>query len=142
MAERVEDLNLPNSVVTRIIKDCVPAGVNVSKEARTAIARAASVFVLYLTSASNNVSMQSNRKTISANDVFKALEETEFDMFIQPLKDSLEAFKKSQLEKKLRAKKSDTEPAKTNGEEVSNEVAEEEDNEEEASDDEEPDENE
>lgn len=94
MAERPEDLNLPNAVITRIIKEAVstgsfplpgrgrwvgfragpkrfprrapllaapfsrpaslptqlPDGVNVSKEARSAISRAASVFVLYATS--------------------------------------------------------------------------------------------
>lgn len=66
MAERPEDLSLPASVVARIIKDAVsiiaslllsshpaclqlPDGVNVSKEARTAIGKAASVFILYAT---------------------------------------------------------------------------------------------
>ncbi|XP_014292367.1 DNA polymerase epsilon subunit 3 [Halyomorpha halys] len=102
MAERVEDLNLPASVVTRIIKECLPDGVNVSKEARVAVARAASVFVLYLTSTSNNLATQANRKTISANDVFKALSETDFEFFVEPLKDALEAHKKVLQEKKLR----------------------------------------
>ncbi|WAR31386.1 DPOE3-like protein [Mya arenaria] len=41
MAERPEDLNLPNAVITRIIKDAIPDGVNVSKEARLAISKAA-----------------------------------------------------------------------------------------------------
>lgn len=50
MAERPEDLNLPNAVVTRIIKEVLPAGVNVGKDARLAISKAASVFVLYATS--------------------------------------------------------------------------------------------
>jgi DNA polymerase epsilon subunit 3 len=69
MAERPEDLNLPNSIITRIIKDAVgslcqlwhlalalhfirqiPEGVNVSKDARLAISKAASIFVLYVTS--------------------------------------------------------------------------------------------
>ena len=39
MAERPEDLNLPNAVVTRIVKDCLPDGVKVSKEANAAIAK-------------------------------------------------------------------------------------------------------
>jgi DNA polymerase epsilon subunit 3 len=90
MAERVEDLNLPNSVVTRIIKDCLPDGVNVAKEARTAVGRAASVFVLYLTSAANNAAVHGNRKTITAKDVFHALADTNFEFFVDPLKESLE----------------------------------------------------
>ena len=52
MAERPEDLNLPAAVVARLMKDALPEGCNVSKEARQAVCRAASVFVLYLTSQS------------------------------------------------------------------------------------------
>ncbi|XP_069789675.1 DNA polymerase epsilon subunit 3 isoform X6 [Narcine bancroftii] len=90
MAERPEDLNLPNAVITRIIKEALPDGVNISKEARSAISRAASVFVLYATSCANNFAMKSKRKTLSASDVLAAMEEMEFDRFITPLKDALE----------------------------------------------------
>lgn len=68
MAENPEDINFPLSTVARIIKEAVsviilpiiiicfiissiklPEGVIVSKEAKGAIGRAASVFVLYAT---------------------------------------------------------------------------------------------
>ena len=39
MAERPEDLNLPTSIVTKIIKDCLPGTCKVSKEANAAIAK-------------------------------------------------------------------------------------------------------
>ena len=39
MAERPEDLNLPTTVVTKIIKDCLPSTCKVSKEANVAIAK-------------------------------------------------------------------------------------------------------
>ena len=39
MAERPEDLNLPTSIVTKIIKDCLPGSCKVSKEANAAIAK-------------------------------------------------------------------------------------------------------
>lgn len=98
MAEKLEDLNLPISVITRLIKDALPDGTIVSKEARTAIARAASVFVLYLTSSSNNVAFKSKRKTISGDDVFQAVIDTEFEMFEEPLKEAFEGgFKKFSL---------------------------------------------
>lgn len=100
MAERPEDLNLPNSVVTRIIKEALPDGVNVSKDARLAISKAASVFVLYATSCANTFAVQHKRKTISANDVLDAVKEMEFDTFLEPLKTSLVAYKKEQQEKK------------------------------------------
>ncbi|NWH81781.1 DPOE3 polymerase, partial [Piaya cayana] len=90
MAERPEDLNLPNAVITRIIKEALPDGVNISKEARSAISRAASVFVLYATSCANNFAMKGKRKTLNASDVLSAMEEMEFQRFVGPLKESLE----------------------------------------------------
>ena len=90
MAERPEDLNLPNAVIMRIIKDMLPEGVAVAKEARSAIARAASVFVLFATSSANNLAQKHKKKTVSAQDTFLALKEMEFDKFIEPLQKSLE----------------------------------------------------
>ncbi|CAG5130290.1 unnamed protein product [Candidula unifasciata] len=100
MAERPEDLNLPNAVVARIIKDAIPEGVNVSKEARLAISKAASVFVLYATSCSNNFALKNKRKTVTAQDILSAMEDMEFEQFIEPLQQCQEAFRAEKLEKK------------------------------------------
>merc|ERR1712018_1100507 len=104
MAERPEDLNLPNSVVSRIIKEALPPSVKVSKEAQAAVAKAASVFVLYATSCANNVATNSHRKTINGNDVIKAMEDMEFNKFIDPLENSLDSWKDSQQKKRDSAK--------------------------------------
>lgn len=145
MAERPEDLNLPNAVITRIIKDALPEGVNVSKDARLAMSKAASVFVLYATSCANNFAMKAKRKTISGPDVIAAMSDMEFDRFTEPLKAVLEAFKKEQKTKKDAAearKKAKTDNDTSTGdaeavqEEEEEEVEEEEeDNEEEGNDD-------
>ncbi|BFZ20639.1 hypothetical protein BsWGS_23678 [Bradybaena similaris] len=100
MAERPEDLNLPNAVVARIIKEAIPEGVNVSKEAKLAISKAASVFVLYATSCSNNFALKNKRKTITAQDILSAMEDMEFEQFIEPLQQCQEAFRNEKLEKK------------------------------------------
>lgn len=100
MAERPEDLNLPNAVVGRIIKEAIPDGVNVSKEARLAISKAASVFVLYATSCSNNYALKAKRKTIGAQDVLQAMEEMEFEQFVEPLAEALEQFRNQIQDKK------------------------------------------
>ncbi|XP_071495908.1 DNA polymerase epsilon subunit 3-like [Diadema antillarum] len=100
MAERPEDLNLPLSVITRIMKDAIPDGISVSKEARNAVSKAASVFVLYATSCANTHAIKGKRKTLNATDVFSALEDMEFEEFIEPLKANLEAFRASQKGKK------------------------------------------
>ncbi|XP_023336220.1 DNA polymerase epsilon subunit 3 [Eurytemora carolleeae] len=89
MAEKPEDLNLPTSIVTKIIKDCLPPNCKVSKEANAAIAKAASVFILYTTSSANAVAQKSSRKTISGQDVISAMGEMEFDKFVRPLENSL-----------------------------------------------------
>lgn len=90
MAEKLEDLNLPNAVVTRLIKEVIPDNCNVSKEAKVAIAKAASVFALFLTSASNHNAVMNNRKTINANDVLEGIKGANFGMFLAPLQDALE----------------------------------------------------
>ena len=81
---------MPSSVVSRIIKEALPPSVKVSKEAQAAVAKAASVFVLYATSCANNVALKSHRKTIHGNDVIKAMDDMEFEKFIKPLENSLD----------------------------------------------------
>lgn len=91
MAECIDDLNLPNTIIGRLIKDALPQGVSVTSEARAAIARAASVFVLYLTNMSNTKARQDNRKRIVPKDIFEMLKEADFGEFIGPLQESLES---------------------------------------------------
>ncbi|CAB3359413.1 DNA polymerase epsilon subunit 3 [Cloeon dipterum] len=101
MAERPEDLNLPLSVVSRLVKEALPEGVNLSKEARVALARSASVFVLYLTSSANMLASKDKRSTIRGQDVMKALDETDFSHFEDPLRKALNAFQKTVKDKKV-----------------------------------------
>lgn len=89
MAEKLEDLNLPNASVAKIIKEALPDNVNVGKDARSALSRAASVFVLYVTSQASSEAQKVNRKTLTAKDVLTALEELEFSSFIEPLEEFL-----------------------------------------------------
>ncbi|CAB3232655.1 unnamed protein product [Arctia plantaginis] len=93
MAEKLEDLNLPMTVVTRIVKEALPEGVSISKEARTGLAKAASVFVLYVTSAATNIVKNKKRKALTGQDVLDAMRDIEFDRFVDPLAESLEQYK-------------------------------------------------
>ncbi|CAL1263763.1 unnamed protein product [Larinioides sclopetarius] len=92
MCDKIEELSLPSTVIMRILKDAVPDGINISKEARSAVARAASVFVLYTTACSSQVQATSQRKTLTLPDVFAALEDMMFEDMIEPIKECLEAF--------------------------------------------------
>lgn len=112
MVERIEDLNLPNAVITRLIKEGLPDNANVSKEARAAIARAASVFVIFLTSTSTALARKQNHKTITATNILDGLKDLEFESFIEPLTKDLEAYRKIVKDKKEKNKK-DANPAET-----------------------------
>lgn len=90
MAERLEDLNLPVTAITRIAKEVLPANIIVSKEAKTALARAASVFILYVSNQATTIATSRNKKTISAQDVLEALSQVDFDCLIEPLQQLLE----------------------------------------------------
>lgn len=124
MVDKIQDLNLPNAVVARLIKEALPDGINVGKEARSAIARAASIFgncshfsnpsryirffkthshlpiVLYLTSTTAVITKKQKHKTLSADNVLDALEEVEFENFVEPLRQELETFRRANKEKK------------------------------------------
>ncbi|KAJ8919791.1 hypothetical protein NQ315_006320 [Exocentrus adspersus] len=99
MAEKLEDLNLPNASVQKIIKEALPDNVNIGKDARSALSRAASVFVLYITSQASNEAQKADRKTLTGQDIIKALEELEFENFIEPLQEVLKEFKNSKTKK-------------------------------------------
>ncbi|CAF1117226.1 unnamed protein product [Brachionus calyciflorus] len=112
MAERPEDLNLPVTVVQRIIKESLPDGVIVSKEARQTICRASSVFVLYLTSCAVSHANKAKRKTLAVNDIISAISEMEFDSFVQPLNEILQ-YRKNNLGGQSTKTKSGTKKTET-----------------------------
>lgn len=102
MVERIQDLNLPNSNVSKIIKDTLPADVTMDKEARIAIARATSVFIMYLSSNAAANAHKHNHKTFSAEDVFDSIEEMDFRSFLAPMKSTLAASRQKANEKKVK----------------------------------------
>lgn len=110
MVDKIEDLSLPGAIVQRIIKDALPEGINVGREARDVLGRAASVFVIYLTASATNTARSHNRKAITGQDVLDALEEMEFEDFLEPLKEFQEAFRKSEQGKKVKKKDSTAKP--------------------------------
>lgn len=100
MVERIEDLNLPNAVIGRLIKEALPESASVSKEARAAIARAASVFAIFVTSSSTALAHKQNHKTITAKDILQTLTELDFESFVPSLTQDLEVYRKVVKEKR------------------------------------------
>lgn len=108
-AEQVEkddkgdvDTELPRSIVKRIVKAklaSLPASggdgakqrdVQVNKDAVLALSESAKVFISYLTSTANDVAKERKRQTISAEDVFAALEDLDLEDLAEPLREALE----------------------------------------------------
>ncbi|GIY49797.1 DNA polymerase epsilon subunit 3 [Caerostris darwini] len=83
---------VPSESISSLFTNPIPEGINVSKEARSAITRAASVFILYTTACASQVQAASLRKTLAIQDVYTALEDMLFEDMIDPIKESLEAF--------------------------------------------------
>ena len=118
----LDDLELPKSNLARISKNALPDGTVVAKDARLAISRSATVFINYLTamypciSNSLNINIQrsaevssgSGKKTLSGEDVFKALEQLDLEAFTERLRTVYEAHKISQTEKRRKSKASST----------------------------------
>jgi len=79
--------------------------VQIQKEAKIAIAKAAKIFILYATACANDFCLNANRSTLNANDVMSAMEELEFEEFVPPLRDILATYKKEQASRKAAKEK-------------------------------------
>lgn len=75
-------------------------------EARIAIARATSVFIMYLSSNAAATAHKHNHKTFSAQDVFDSINEMDFKTFTGPMKTALISYQKTIKDKKNSKKNS------------------------------------
>ncbi|RZB75028.1 DNA polymerase epsilon subunit 3, partial [Glycine soja] len=97
---------LPRSIVRRVVKyklsRCSEDGeISVSKDGLLAFSESGRIFIHYLSATANDICKESKRQIINVENVFKALEETEFPEFVCPLKASLEEFRKKNARKKV-----------------------------------------
>ncbi|ORZ05380.1 histone-fold-containing protein [Absidia repens] len=106
----IEDHELPKANVTRVLKQALPPGTALQKNAKLAINRAATVFISYITSLSLDTAKSNNHKTISTSDVLKAMEVAELDHLIPQLKVRLQEYQTLQNEKKQRKKDKQNDP--------------------------------
>ncbi|KAL5104218.1 DNA polymerase epsilon subunit 3 [Taenia crassiceps] len=102
MSEKSDDLYLPNSVIMRIVREAFPedASIMVSREARSALSKAASSFVLCVTSMASVHCEAGKRKTLAASDVIGALRDMQFGHFESPLLQFLETYRELAAAKK------------------------------------------
>ncbi|SAL98949.1 hypothetical protein [Absidia glauca] len=107
----IEDHELPKANVTRVLKQSLPHGTALQKNAKLAVSKAATVFISYITSLAHDTAKSSNHKTITTADVMKAMEVAELDHLIPQLQARLKEYQDVQNERKQRKKdKQQTEP--------------------------------
>lgn len=68
----------------------LPDNALINKEAKVVMTKSATIFINYLTATANDVTKSTNKKILSANDIFSALETLEFDEFSDKLREALE----------------------------------------------------
>uniref|UniRef100_A0A2N9ISH8 Core Histone H2A/H2B/H3 domain-containing protein n=1 Tax=Fagus sylvatica TaxID=28930 RepID=A0A2N9ISH8_FAGSY len=115
---------LPRTIVRRVVKEklsnCSEDGdLSVHKDALLAFSESARIFIHYLSATANDICRESKRQTMNADDVLKALEEIEFPDFLNPLKASLDEFRRKNAGKKAGAAKEKEEKKKRKLEEPS-----------------------
>ncbi|TPX36346.1 hypothetical protein SmJEL517_g01571 [Synchytrium microbalum] len=78
----IEDLEMPRTVISRTMKSAFPDGTSVDRASSSAVRRACTVFVSYLAATANDMTKNANKKTMTASEVFKALDLLEFKGFV------------------------------------------------------------
>ncbi|KAG9508510.1 TBC1 domain family member 9, partial [Fragariocoptes setiger] len=77
MAEKPADFNLPEKIVLKLLKDALPDNVVISKDARSAAARGAAIFILTLTMSALSHAHSAGRD-LNCQDILEALSDMEF----------------------------------------------------------------
>lgn len=97
MASNGADTDLPKALIKRIVKGKLAQAAGddnkdyqLNKDALLAFSEAAKVFISYISSTANEVCREGKRHTISAEDVFTALNDVELVELIQPLREHLD----------------------------------------------------
>ncbi|KAK6464462.1 putative transcriptional repressor [Scheffersomyces coipomensis] len=78
-----DDLSLPKATVQKIISEILPKDIAISKEAREAITECSIEFIMMLSSQSNEIAEKEAKKTIASDHVVKALEELDFQNYLE-----------------------------------------------------------
>lgn len=73
MAEQPSDFNMPEKIVTKLLKESLPDNIVISRDAKSAAARGASIFILQLVIAANEHARQAGRRKFDTQDIIKAI---------------------------------------------------------------------
>ena len=101
MQEEKVLFDAPAASIIKIFKAALPPQYRMTKEAKDAFQRAASVFIFYLTHCANDICREKKRQTIKGEDIVAALKELEFDPFVETIENFM-LKKEAEIESKKR----------------------------------------
>lgn len=82
---------LPLGTVTKIVKRALPSDLNLSKQSAGEFSKAASIFILYLTSTAMERAQANKRSTLLPSDVMDAMQQIGFSDMVPELQEHLES---------------------------------------------------
>ncbi|EMG51128.1 DNA polymerase epsilon subunit D, putative, partial [Candida maltosa Xu316] len=124
----IDDILFPRSTIQKLAKNIISDDENsanhmtIAKDSLLALQRSATVFVSHLFFQAKEVSKESNRKTVSAQDILTALEKAEFSGFIPEVKQKLAQFEADVAKKKKQPKTATTTTTTTEEESIGSET--------------------
>ena len=95
----------------RIVKSAIPDNIQVTKEAKQAFAKAAGIFIVYLTTCANDICKDKKKQTVTAQDILAACGELELDDVKPQLEEFLAALRAHESGKRKAASAPVEEPA-------------------------------
>ncbi|AOW00284.1 DNA polymerase epsilon subunit D [Yarrowia lipolytica] len=96
----IDDLLYPKSTIKNLAKETLPDDAIISKDALTAIQRAATLFVSYMASHGNASAEAGGRKKITPQDVFVALKDVDLAQFVPSVTQSVNEFEQEVAQRK------------------------------------------
>ncbi|KAH6898923.1 histone-fold-containing protein [Thelonectria olida] len=111
----LQDLTLPKSIITRLAKGVLPPNTQIQANAILALSNSTTVFISHLAAHANTITAEAGKKTVTPADVFKALNDTEFQFLREPLEAEFAKFNAIQAEKRTSAKSKKVQPKKPDG---------------------------
>ncbi|KAI1000693.1 hypothetical protein K3495_g7504 [Podosphaera aphanis] len=106
----IEDLNLPKSIVTRLAKGVLPPNTQIQANAILAMSKSATLFINYIASLANEFAATAERKTVNPNDVFAALDDSEFSSWRPRLEAELQKYTEIRGQRKEILRPKDKDP--------------------------------
>jgi DNA polymerase epsilon subunit 3 len=98
--EGIENFQLPAAIITRIAKSSLPDDTKMAKDATTALVKAATVFINYISATSQDIALSKARKNINGLDVINAMQLCALPDFAPLLERELKIFQQDAKESK------------------------------------------